>query len=288
MPTAFSILLYAAAGGILLGRRQPLRISPLLIALLYALLFYLLFTRIEVFDRDACFVLIYFAAMVGGLSLPAVILARMIRSRSLAPRERTRNGILSLALVALYLVVVGPLGTRIVAAHLRIARPVVDRDGCVRQTTPLTCGPAALATALGALGRHTTESELAIASGTFLFGTSIFALDQAAQERGWRLEQRRLPLSQADPQRDFPALAVISEPSLGVPHLVAVLESGPALVRVADPMSGTRSMTPETLQKILWGGWYSVRRENPYDTHLESTGAAMHPRSARFPSSQIL
>lgn len=141
-------------------------------------------------------------------------------------------------------------------------RWVADGRVC-RQSTPATCGPAAVASALAAVGVATDEAAMSRAGLTSRSGTSTLGIYRAI----------RVGLAGADPQfavryhggseatlASFPAVVSIEPPDvrasagllpLGARHAVAVLArdlSGDLVV--ADPYAGLQRWPRGTLDRL--------------------------------------
>lgn len=118
------------------------------------------------------------------------------------------------------------------------------KSGIIRQTSDVTCGPAALASLLTFhLGEETSEHEIARLSGTYERGTStLLGLRNAARAKGYEAVGYRMTFSalmQEVETSGVPVLVHFKEPSL---HYALVLGRVDDFVLVADPSRGNVSM----------------------------------------------
>lgn len=149
-----------------------------------------------------------------------------------------------------------------------------DRRGdavVCRQTTNATCGPAAVASALAALGLPGTEASLARAALTTAGGTSDLGLYRALR-LSLRGTPHRVVLYAGPPEglTDFPAVLSIESRAaaagtlvpVGARHAVALLSrDDDGTVVVADPYSGLQRWTPGQLNGLWSGRVLAVRRD---------------------------
>lgn len=257
MPIVFHILVAALAAAILLGLLRPIRCSKWTAAGLIITAVVIFVGIVADIDRYNFLPLATYGGIVWGITACAASLARLLRSRGLPLRARLHIHIGSLVMLAGYAIWVGPIGKSLVADYVSKNTGLVDDDGTVRQTTPVTCGPASLATALGRLGIVTSERDLALRCGTSLMGTSWWTLEDAANEYGCVLTPAKHPLTAAK-SSDFPALVSVNLRGLGVPHFVAMTSRTETAVYMADPSNGGRWIDIDEAEGARWGQWYTV------------------------------
>lgn len=118
------------------------------------------------------------------------------------------------------------------------------KSGIIRQTSDVTCGPAALASLLMFhLGVETSEEEIARLSGTYEKGTStLLGLRNAARAKGFEAAGYRMSLTALMSEVEasgVPVLVHFKEPSL---HYALVLGRVDDFILVADPSRGNVSM----------------------------------------------
>ena len=103
------------------------------------------------------------------------------------------------------------------------------------QSTPATCGPASAATLLKALGRPTSERELAAECYTYRGGTESWYLARAFRRRGFHADFTLQPPTAA--HWPTPAIAgmVLRGPA---GHFIALLDQTPGSLILADPLHG--------------------------------------------------
>ena len=137
----------------------------------------------------------------------------------------------------------------------RLARlpTLIDADNVCFQSTPYTCGPAAAVTALGQLGIHAHEGELAVLSHTSpILGTMPWELYKAIETRyasyGVDCKFRRFDSVSQLKDADV-TLAVVRDAFL-LDHCVAVLEVGDNTVTIGDPVIGKIRMSYKKFQSI--------------------------------------
>lgn len=139
-----------------------------------------------------------------------------------------------------------------------------------RQTTKSSCGPAAVASALRALGITTSEKDMAEAGMTRAAGTSNLGIYRALRA-GLDGTSYRIRAYVGEPEglTAFPAVVSIESQGVavglipvGAKHAVAVLgrdEQGRWIV--ADPYAGMQRWNPEWLQSVWTGGAWVIQNE---------------------------
>jgi predicted double-glycine peptidase len=178
------------------------------------------------------------------------------------------------------------------ADHLRAAD-----EGLIRQTTEVTCGPAAVASLLKFyFGVETSEDEIAKLSGTYENGTSsLFGLRNACRAKGFEAAGRSLKLSEMLHEVEsggVPVVVHFKEPSL---HFALVIGRVGDFIIVSDPSQGNISMDVGDFKR-RWSGAVLVvkssrpanralveRRKRSAETRLETLRrAGSLPPPARF------
>lgn len=132
-----------------------------------------------------------------------------------------------------------------------------------RQSTVVTCAPAAVASALNRVGVHTTEAEMTQAALTTADGTGNLGIYRALRVglTSAGLDRQLEIQTKTDTTPNFPSLpAVISIQtktkglSPSERHAVAVLEKlADGRFLIADPFTGLQRWTPEELSNLLSG-----------------------------------
>jgi hypothetical protein len=117
-------------------------------------------------------------------------------------------------------------------------------DICL-QSTPSTCGPAAVASILRRLGAQTSEEATARAAFTYAGGTEAWYLARYVRGMGFvpRFDFRRTYSASAG------APAVVGVRFGGVGHFIAVLDISDDQVTYTDPLHGQRRMTLSQFQR---------------------------------------
>jgi hypothetical protein len=130
-------------------------------------------------------------------------------------------------------------------------------DGMIRQSTMVTCGPAAGAMLLARAGIDATEGEVALACDCSpMFGTALpslaGALGRLAAPAGRICRYRRL---------DYDRLVALRRPALiaihlvsGLWHVVLVEEATPNGAVLADPLLGARRKSSRATLTGQWDG----------------------------------
>lgn len=129
-----------------------------------------------------------------------------------------------------------------------------DWDGPVcLQSTPSTCGAAALATVLKRLGHSVAEAELAKDAYSYAGGTEAWYLARAAKERGYATKFSFNPgFSLED---GVPALVGVRIGLAG--HFIAILGTRGHELFVGDPLVGPELMSrDELLQRYEFTGFH--------------------------------
>lgn len=120
----------------------------------------------------------------------------------------------------------------------------LNSGAIIRQTSDVTCGPAALASLLHFyFGDTATEEEMAKLSGTYEKGTStLLGLRNACRSKGYEAVGYRMTLPQLLDEVDssgVPVLVHFKTPSL---HYALVLGQVDNFILVSDPSQGNLSM----------------------------------------------
>ena len=172
--------------------------------------------------------------------------------REKPPYTRRRVATCSIAV----LLVVWLTAWRTIPVYAFLPRTVTrDATGCIRQTVPFTCGPAALANLAELYGRRgasVTERELARVAGTTWEGTTMGGLIRAAREAGMRVVAcRRMSLADLDRQ-GMPAIVFISTvPS--VRHAILYVRTRGDEVEAMDPDRGRIGIPRQRFTEVLYG-----------------------------------
>jgi len=143
---------------------------------------------------------------------------------------------------------------------------VPDADGCIRQSSALTCGPAAATLLLRAHGIHASEGELAYLAGTSLFGTGLSSMAHVLTDRARSLQLsgrvERVPY-ETWVLRAMPFIAHVQIPGLGG-HALFVERLTATEAQVVDPASGQReNLSREAFEK-KWEGRAISLRTGPF------------------------
>lgn len=148
-----------------------------------------------------------------------------------------------------------PMAAVVVCVALPLVKPLVGplgplkdewRDGVCLQSTPSTCGPAALATVISDLGGNTGEEELAKAAHTYDHGTEAWYLARAARVRGYDV---RFDIGSGGfhPDGGLPAVVGVMIGARG--HFIAVLGREGEKFIVGDPLVGRELLTLEQMEQ---------------------------------------
>ena len=136
------------------------------------------------------------------------------------------------------------------------------KDGVCLQSTPSTCGAASTATVLASLGVRAREVELAREAHSYAGGTEAWYLARAARVRG--CEARFRIVSGFDPDIPFPAVVGVRLESYG--HFIAILSRDGDRFHVADPLTGSESLSrEELLGRYAFTGFYLCLRKGVPD-----------------------
>lgn len=190
-----------------------------------------------------------FLSILGGgtilLSLASLLLLGFVWA--VPGRSFSSNFIIALSLIAFCLVLIeasGPILWRI-GGEQQWQR-FVDDNGCLRQTSNLTCGPTAAAMLLHQVGIPASEGEMAYLANTSLFGSDAWslarALDRKVAPRGLRAEVLFTDYD-ACLKRGQPFLAHVHRSSTGG-HGVVVESMTPDYCTILDPADGLRTNEP--------------------------------------------
>jgi Peptidase C39 family len=147
----------------------------------------------------------------------------------------------------------GPLWWRFGAPELWERTP--DSLGRLRQTSGLTCSPAAAAMLLHRYGIPASEGEMAYLAGTSLFGSDApamaRALNRKAPPHGWRAHAGHSGYEECV-RRGQPFIAHVWEHDLG--HAVLVEQISWEGVQIVDPLDGApRQMSRADFERV-WDG----------------------------------
>jgi hypothetical protein len=130
-----------------------------------------------------------------------------------------------------------------------------DAEGCLQQSSGLTCSPAAAVMLLHRHGISSTEGEMAYLAGTSLFGTDAHSMTRAlrwkAQPHGWQAEVRQTDY-EACVRQTAPFVAHVTRPSLG--HALLVEKMSADQVEVLDPLDGRRRKMSRADFEQVWDG----------------------------------
>lgn len=143
-------------------------------------------------------------------------------------------------------------------------------DGLIRQTTDVTCGPAAVASLLKFyFGVETTEEEMARLSGTYENKTSsLLGLRNACRAKGFEAVGYRMSLPQLLREVETGGVPVVihfKEPSL---HFALVVGRVGDFIVVSDPSQGNISMDAGDFARRWSGAVLVVRSERPVNRAL--------------------
>lgn len=143
-------------------------------------------------------------------------------------------------------------------------------DGLIRQTTDVTCGPAAVASLLRFyFGVDTSEEEMARLSGTYENKTSsLLGLRNACRAKGFEAHGYRMSLPQMLDEvdsRGVPVVVHFNEPSL---HFALVIGRVGDFVIVSDPSQGNISMDISDFKRRWSGAVLVVRSSRPANRAL--------------------
>jgi hypothetical protein len=174
-----------------------------------------------------------------------------------APNRRVSRGFLAcLAAIAGALLVIessGPLWWRFAAPELYLNVP--DSHGRLRQSSGLTCSPAAAAMLLHRYGIRASEGEMAYLAGTSFFGSDApgmaRALNDKVRPNGWKAYWGHANYDQSL-ERGVPFLAHVQRADLG--HAVLVEQVSPDGVRIIDPLEGESKHVSRAGFEQVWDG----------------------------------
>jgi hypothetical protein len=137
-----------------------------------------------------------------------------------------------------------------------IRGPMTDNweNGVCLQTTPTTCGPAALATIFKSYDINITESEIAHGSYSMLTGTEIWYMIRFARHHGMQVSINYEP---AINQVVAPAiLGTVSVKKAG--HFITLLRREGEKFIIGDPMIGRRELTEIEFNKAYGFNGFAV------------------------------
>ncbi len=133
--------------------------------------------------------------------------------------------------------------------------------GICLQSTPSTCGAAAVATILKYHGLMVRESELARDAHSYAGGTEAWYLARAVRARGCDANFRFSP--GFDPEIAFPTVAGVRLDSNG--HFIAILSRDGDRFLIGDPLTGREELTrSELVDRYVFTGFYmSITKGEP-------------------------
>lgn len=143
-------------------------------------------------------------------------------------------------------------------------------EGIIRQTSDVTCGPAAVASLLKFyFGVETTEDEIAKLSGTYENKTSsLLGLRNACRAKGFEAGGYRMSLPQMMREVEAggaPVVVHFKEPSL---HFALVVGRVGDFVIVSDPSQGNISMDVGDFKRRWSGAVLVVKSTRPVNREL--------------------
>ena len=122
--------------------------------------------------------------------------------------------------------------------YAKLAPPQTRKIRVHFQTSPNTCGPAALLSICEFYGIKTTEQEIATLAGTTPTGTSLHGLARAADSLGLKATGMELSLEELKGAKT-PLIA-----HLNGGHFVVVVSVHKGQLTVIDPAKGVKSIAP--------------------------------------------
>lgn len=134
----------------------------------------------------------------------------------------------------------------------------VNQDGCLTQTTGLTCSPAAAVMLLDRYGIRTSEGEMAYLARTSpVGGTDSYAMAHAlalkVRSRGWTARVRKADYD-ACLRRGSPFIAHVAMPGVGR-HALFVERLTPDHAEIIDPRLGR----PDQIDRKTFESWWDGR-----------------------------
>lgn len=148
-------------------------------------------------------------------------------------------------------------------------KPLVDSQGLCFQTKDYTCGPAAAVTALGKLGLHATEGQIALlAHSNPITGTLPACLYSALKDRysGIGLKCDYSHFNSIAELKDAGLILAPVRDSFLSNHCVTILNVSDRTVTFADPVLGKKSMTHAQFEKIWRFSGITLSRKSPRNT----------------------
>ena len=141
----------------------------------------------------------------------------------------------------------------------------IDASGICFQSTDYTCGPAAAVTALTRLGLPAQEGEIAILSHSSpMAGTLPGCLASALQNRygtdGLKCQYRHF--DSVGQLRDVGVMLAVVKDTFLSDHCVAILEVSDRMVIVADPVTGTKSLSHKQFERIWRFSGITFKRDS--------------------------
>jgi hypothetical protein len=174
------------------------------------------------------------------------------------PKRSLSTGFLAaLAVVAFTLLVIetgGRLWWRFPGGDLW--QRTANADGCLRQSSGVTCSPAAGVMLLHHHGIAASEGEMAYLANSSFFGTDAHSLCRAlaekVQDRGWTAEVRPADYETCI-HEGWAFVAHVRRPDVGG-HAVFVERVLPEHVQVIDPLAGMRAKLSRAEFEQQWDG----------------------------------
>ena len=126
-------------------------------------------------------------------------------------------------------------------------------DGICLQSTPSTCGAAAVATILKSLGQDATEVELATEAYSYVRGTEAWYLARSVRARG--LAASFVFTDGFSSDAPFPALVGVQLAGSG--HFIPILKREGDLYLIGDPLQRREWLSEEQLlERYVFTGFY--------------------------------
>jgi hypothetical protein len=142
----------------------------------------------------------------------------------------------------------------------------VDSDGVHIQTTGYTCGPAAMATLLGAYGINDSERNIALRTrcNSYSGTRSVDLVNYINGEYGYKLKAEYRSVDDVDSLKDVEGFLIAEVRATAfTDHFVAVMEIEDNSVTIADPSVGRFRTTTETFSKEWRNKVIVVSRKEP-------------------------
>jgi len=151
----------------------------------------------------------------------------------------------------------------------------VDQNGVVRQTSGVSCGPAAAANLLRLYGIEKSENELAALMGTTARGTLVSRMSAGLGTLGFACAEKRIGLAGL-PALQNRAILVVDHPLTGrESHVVVYCGRTNQTSIVRDPLRGELLLSDRELRAVWHGRLIECRfRESQQDPN--DAGQAGH------------